>query len=82
MYFVYIIYPAIWDKYYIGSCANLDVRIQQHNSGKNISTRHGVPWVLKYTEVCEVRSNAMKREVEIKKKKSRKYIEWLISTIG
>jgi putative endonuclease len=32
-----------------------------------------------YTEKFETREQAHKRELEIKRKKSRKYIEWLIS---
>ncbi len=39
-------------------------------------------WVVKYTESFETRAAAMKRELEIKKKKSRKYIERLISSVG
>jgi putative endonuclease len=37
---------------------------------------------MKYTERFETRTEAVKRESEIKKKKSRKYIEWLISSAG
>jgi putative endonuclease len=81
MYFVYIIYSSSRDKYYIGSCADLGVRILQHNSGRNISTKHGIPWVVRYSEVFEIRSEAVQREKEIKNKKSRKYIEWLISSV-
>jgi putative endonuclease len=39
-------------------------------------------WVLKYSEVYQTRSEAVKRETEIKKKKSRKYIEMIISSAG
>ncbi|MEI9955609.1 MAG: GIY-YIG nuclease family protein [Ferruginibacter sp.] len=82
MFYRYIIYSASSDKYYIGSCENLDARIQQHNAGRNISTKHGIPWVIKYSEEFPTRMDAMKREKEIKNKKSRKYIEWLISSVG
>jgi len=82
MFFIYIIYSTTSDKYYIGSCTNLEIRILQHNAGRNISTKHGIPWIIKYSEVFSTRVEAMKRETEIKKKKSRKYIEWLISSVG
>jgi putative endonuclease len=37
-------------------------------------------WRLVYTEEFEDRTSAIKREREIKKKKSRKYIEFLIAS--
>jgi len=36
-------------------------------------------WQLKYTEIFANRKQAISREREIKNKKSRKYIEWLIA---
>ncbi|TDE00130.1 GIY-YIG nuclease family protein, partial [Flavobacterium sandaracinum] len=36
-------------------------------------------WALVYFEIFDSRSLAVQREMEIKKKKSRKYIEYLIS---
>ena len=80
--FVYIIYSEKWNQYYVGSTENCDKRIEQHNAGKNKSTRGGAPWKLKYTEVLDSPTEARKREYAIKKKKSRKYIEWLISSVG
>jgi putative endonuclease len=37
-------------------------------------TSIGIPWELKYYEKYESKSEALKREREIKNKKSRKYI--------
>ena len=68
------------DKYYTGSCEDIFIRLERHNSGRNISTKAGTPWILKYTEEFATRSEAVTRELEIKKKKSRKYIEWLITS--
>ena len=80
-FYVYILYSVRLNKYYIGSCEDISIRLgQQHNAGRVISTKSGMPWILKYTEIFETRSGAVKREVEIKKKKSRKYVEWLISS--
>ena len=80
-YKVYILYSASLDRYYTGSCEDINVRIAQHNTGRNKSTQSGVPWEIKYTEEYATRSEALAREMEIKKKKSRKYIEWLISSV-
>jgi putative endonuclease len=39
-------------------------------------------WKLVYTEMFQTKSEAAKRELEIKKRKSRKYIEWLSNSAG
>jgi len=77
---VYIIYSASLDRYYTGSCQDFGIRLLQHNSGKNKSTKGGIPWVLKYEEKYETNQEVRKREAAIKKMKSRKYIEQLISS--
>jgi putative endonuclease len=80
MYFIYILNSSKTDKYYTGSTDNLASRLKHHNSGSTPSTKGGAPeWVLKYSESLPNRISALKRELEIKRKKSRKYIEWLIS---
>ncbi len=81
-FFVYIIYSSQLDKYYVGYTADLSKRINEHNSGISNFTDKASDWVLKYYESQESRLSAMKREKEIKLKKSRKYIEWLISSAG
>jgi len=77
---MYIIYSSISDRYYTGHTADLIKRIEQHNSGYSLSTKTGIPWELVYKEEFNSRRNAMKRENEIKRKKSRKYLEWLIES--
>jgi putative endonuclease len=75
---VYIIYSATLDKYYTGSCKDFGNRLLQHNSGRNKSTKGGIPWVLKYEEKYGTNQEARIRESYIKKMKSRKYLEQLI----
>ena len=43
-------------------------------------TRRDKPWKLVYIENYKTRSAAMKRELEIKRKKSKKFIEALIES--
>jgi predicted GIY-YIG superfamily endonuclease len=81
MFTVYILYSFSIDKYYIGYTSDIEKRLVEHNSGVSKFTAKANDWVLKYTENFTTRENARKRELEIKKKKSRKYIEWLISSI-
>ena len=42
------------------------------------STKPYVPWLLAYYEEYGTRADASNRELQIKKKKSRKYIEFLV----
>ena len=80
MYFsVYIIYSLKLDKYYICYTIDLVKRLQEHNAGISSFTAKATDWVLKYQEEYSSREEAMKREREIKGKKSRKYIEWLVN---
>ena len=82
IYSVYIIYSSALDKYYIGYTEDINLRLIQHNEGKSTFTSKASDWVLKYSEAFDSRENAHKRELEIKRKKSRKYIEWLINSVG
>ena len=81
-YYLYIIQSEKNGKYYIGSSQDPIVRLQQHNWSRTPSTKTGIPWKLVYTEEFKTRSDAVKREYAIKKKKSRKYIEYLINSVG
>ncbi len=81
-YFTYIIQSIYKKSYYIGYTHNLASRIDKHNSGSTKSTKSRIPWELVYFEQFETKSEAIKRELEIKSKKSRKYIELLIEAKG
>ncbi|HPR61504.1 MAG TPA: GIY-YIG nuclease family protein [Prolixibacteraceae bacterium] len=78
-HYVYILYSEHFGRYYIGSCQNIEERLLRHNSGATPSTKPYRPWKVVYTETLENKSDALKRELEIKKKKSRKYIEYLMA---
>jgi len=53
--------------------------IFKHNAGATPSTRTGIPWRMIYFETFKNKHDAILRESEIKKMKSRIYIEKLIS---
>jgi putative endonuclease len=80
MFYTYILYSEKLNKFYIGSTEDVEIRFKQHNDGKVKFTSRGIPWIVKYTEAHPDRTTAMKREYEIKRKKSRKYIEWIIDS--
>jgi putative endonuclease len=78
--YLYILYSKSLDKYYIGSTGDISDRLERHNTGRSIYTKSGIPWELKYFEEYETRSNAYKREQEIKSWKDRQMIEDLVRT--
>ena len=79
-YYTYILYSNRRDRYYIGYTSDIENRLKKHNSGGTKSTRSGIPWKLVYYEEFENKTDALKREREIKNKKSRKYIEFLVGS--
>ncbi|HZI52863.1 MAG TPA: GIY-YIG nuclease family protein [Chitinophagaceae bacterium] len=81
-FLVYIIYSSSFDQYYIGHCEDIEDRLFRHNNSGSKSTKKANDWIVVYTEVFQSKSEAATRELAIKKKKSRKYIEWLISRAG
>jgi putative endonuclease len=79
-YFIYILYSEKCDRYYVGQTEYLERRVAEHNNSKGGAYSSScLPWKLVYHESVLSRSDALKREKEIKGKKSRKYIEYLIS---
>ena len=68
IYYVYIV-ECSNGTYYCGYTNNLDSRIHEHNYSKTGAkyTRSHRPVKLLYSEELESKSEAMKREIEIKK---------------
>jgi putative endonuclease len=80
---VYILRSENSGHYYRGQTDNLERRVSQHNdslyNGSKYAKRNKALWVCVYKEEFINRSEAMKREKELKMKKSRTYIENLLS---
>ena len=80
-YIVYIIYSASLNKFYVGYTGDeMNVRLKKHNANHKGFTGKNVDWMIKYTEEFETKYDAMKREKEIKRWKSRLKIQKLFST--
>ena len=77
-YFVYILQSEQNGRFYIGHTADLRERMQRHNDGRSLYTKAKGPWKLIYQEEFRSRSEACKREREIKEKRNRAYIEQLV----
>jgi putative endonuclease len=80
MFYIYIIYSITLDKYYIGYTSDLSKRLTEHNLGISTYTSKAMDWDLKYSKAFPTREEAMRKEKEIKRKKSRTYLEWLINS--
>ncbi len=78
-YYTYILKSDKSNRYYIGHTSNLEARLAEHNGGRVKSTRNKGPWQCVYFEMFDSKLEANRRELEIKKKKSRKYIEFLLN---
>jgi putative endonuclease len=79
-FYVYILYSRKTDRYYTGYCEDLTVRLRKHNFKSTTSTKSGIPWILVYSEEYHTKNEAIFRESQIKRMKSRKYIEELIGS--
>jgi len=70
MFQVYILKSAKSGKYYIGHTHDLDARLFRHNNGQVKSTKSNLPWEVIYVEKYSTKSEAYRREFEIKSYKS------------
>jgi putative endonuclease len=69
------------DTYYTGYCKDIQSREDMHNSGKGAKyTRGRTPIKIVYHEVFETVSEALKRELQIKKLTRNKKVELIISS--
>ena len=66
MYKVYILKSLKFGKYYTGHTKDLNDRILRHNTGRSVYSKKFAPWKLIYTEIYNTKSEAYRRELEIK----------------
>jgi len=65
-YFTYILESLKDGKRYTGYTSNLPLRLEQHNLGKVVSTKHRRPFKLIYFEACISQQDAINREKYLK----------------
>jgi putative endonuclease len=80
-YHVYILQSLKDGSYYTGSTRNLEDRIERHHQGRSQYTKAKRPLKLVYSEEHPDRSSAVKRENQIKRRKSKDFIETLVRMI-
>jgi putative endonuclease len=80
MNFFYILYSETLNQYYIGHTSEgLQERLGKHLSNHSGFTGRTKDWIIIYFEEFETKSLAYKRELEVKKWKSRVRVEKLIN---
>jgi putative endonuclease len=66
MFYVYFLKSLKNGDLYIGSCQDVNIRIERHNKGLVRSTKAYRPWKLMGSEAYQTRSEAFRREMFLK----------------
>jgi len=66
MFTVYILQSIKNNRYYIGHASDMITRLARHNAGMVKSTKSFIPWKIIYTENYNTKSEAYRRELEVK----------------
>ncbi len=74
MYYVYVLYDRIKDKFYIDLTKNLYRRQEEHKHGKVITTSKMSSLKLVYYEACISKRDAINREKQLKTGFGRGYL--------
>ncbi|KKR76087.1 MAG: GIY-YIG catalytic domain protein [Candidatus Curtissbacteria bacterium GW2011_GWD1_40_8] len=78
MYYVYALYNRKHDKIYIGQTKDLQTRIDLHNKREfknSYTARLDGEWILIYSEQILDRTQALKREKQLKSYRGREFIK-------
>ncbi len=78
LFTIYILRSEKSGRFYIGQTQDIAERLLRHNQGKVAATKGKGPWKTVYQKHFKTRKESVNRELEIKSKKSRTYIERLI----
>ena len=79
MYYLYILQSDTTSRFYIGQTQDVPERLAYHNANYSKSLKNRGPWRLLYTEQYKTRSEAVRRESQLKSWKDRRMIEKLLS---
>lgn len=77
MYTLYALYNKKHAKIYIGQTMDLSKRMQEHSEKKfqnSFTSRYDGQWVIIYTEEVKNRTEALKREKQLKSFRGREFV--------
>ncbi|MDO8668009.1 MAG: GIY-YIG nuclease family protein [bacterium] len=75
IYFTYVLKSQKNKDIYIGSCENVLIRLQRHNTGKVKSTKGYKPWDLLEYKEFSIRGEAVKHERFLKTHQQKEIIK-------
>jgi putative endonuclease len=75
MFYAYVLKSVSHDYFYKGHCRDLELRLQQHNSGMTESIRPYIPFQLVYFEEFETEREAILREKYFKSAAGRRFLK-------
>ena len=78
MFYTYILYSTLKDKFYVGASENPNERLKKHNNKNNGFTNQTKDWEILFTKSFDTKSEALYFERKIKNWKSAKMIRKLI----
>jgi putative endonuclease len=75
MHFTYVLYSSLFNKIYIGFSSDVQNRLLIHNDTRNTGwTAKFQPWNILFYEEYATKSEAMKREKQLKTSRGRAFI--------
>lgn len=80
MYIVYILHSISFNRTYTGMTNNLERRLNEHNTGKNKSTKGFVPWRVISKESFSTRTEARNKEKYFKSGVGREFMKTLFDS--
>ena len=80
MFYAYVLKSIEHDYYYKGHCSNINIRLQQHNSGMTTSIRPYIPFEVVYLEEFKTEQEAVHREKYFKSASGRRFLKKIIGS--
>ena len=78
MWYVYVLRSLKNGRHYVGMSQDVSRRLKEHNDGRTRSTKSHKPFEIVYTEECENREAARKRERYFKSGAGRRYLDKIL----
>ena len=78
MYYVYVLLSLKDQKFYIGFSEDVKKRLEDHNAGRNTSTKYRRPFELIYYEAHSSKEDALRRENYFKTTKGKSTLRQML----
>ena len=82
-FYVYALYSEKFDKIYVGFSVDVQKRLAAHNDELNTGwTAKYQPWKIIYTETLETKTDALKREKQLKTNQGRIFVRNIVARLS